>query len=123
MCKISGQKYDHRFHQRSLRFIGYVTNLNKQGLSAELWSTSHCDNAREYNATCPGLSEIEKQAELSIEHKLLGRLTRCVGLKIYVPRLMHGLLEGDLNRCLQFYEAILNDKQEGDSSLHKSVVV
>ena len=42
-----------------------------------------------------------------------------VGLKIYRPRLLHGLLEDDSDRHLQFCEVVLNDKRQGSGIIDK----
>jgi hypothetical protein len=35
-----------------------------------------------------------------------------LGSKMYRPRLLHGLLEDDLDRCLQFCKVLLNEKRQ-----------
>jgi len=44
---------------------------------------------------------------------------RHLGLKMYQPRLLHGLLEDDLDRCLQFWEEVLNDERQGNGITDK----
>ena len=62
-------------------------------------------------------------SELGIERRSLGRLMDRVGLKMYTPRLMHGLLEDDSDHRLQFCENILSEELEGDSILNKNCMV
>ena len=44
-----------------------------------------------------------------------------VELKMYTPRLIHGLLEDNSNRSLQFSENILSKELEGNGILNKIV--
>jgi len=57
--------------------------------------------------------------ELGISCRSLSRLMQRVGLKIYRPRLLHGLLEDDPDRHLQFCEVVLNDKRQGSGIIDK----
>ena len=40
-------------------------------------------------------------------------------LKMYVPKLYHGLLEDDPDRCLQFCEVVLNTDRQGNGIIDK----
>jgi len=42
-----------------------------------------------------------------------------LGLKMYRPRLLHGLLQDDPDRRLQFCEVIVNDKRHGSGIVDK----
>jgi len=42
---------------------------------------------------------------------------QCLGLKMYRPRLLHGLLEDDPDRRLHFCEVVLNDESKAIASL------
>jgi len=42
-----------------------------------------------------------------------------LGLKIYQSRLLHGLLEDDLDHHLQFCKVVLNDKRQGNGIVDK----
>jgi hypothetical protein len=47
--------------------------------------------------------------ELDISHRSLRHLMQRLGLKIYGPKLLHGLLEDDPELRLQFCEVVLNE--------------
>ena len=66
-------------------------------------------------------SKHKASSELGIERRSLGRLMNRVGLKMYTPRLIHGLLEDDSDRRLQVCENILSEELEGDGILNKIV--
>jgi hypothetical protein len=42
-----------------------------------------------------------------------------LGLNIYRPKLLHGLLEDDPDRRLQFCEVLLNEERQGDGITRK----
>jgi hypothetical protein len=52
----------------------------------------------------PQKSSQRASIELGIARRSLSRLMQCLGLKIYRPRLLHGLLQDDPDRRLQFCE-------------------
>jgi hypothetical protein len=49
---------------------------------------------------------------LGISRRSLSHLMQCLGLKMYQPKLLHGLLEDDLDCRLQLCEVVLNDKRQ-----------
>jgi len=57
--------------------------------------------------------------ELGIFHRSLSRLMQRLGLIMYRPRLLHGLLEDGLDRRLQFCEVVLNDERQGNGIVNK----
>ena len=69
----------------------------------------------------PQKSKYRASSELGIERRSLGRLMNRAGLKMYTPRLIHGLLEDDSDRRLQFSENILSEELEGSGILNKIV--
>ena len=44
-------------------------------------------------------------------------------LKMYAPRLIHGLLEDDSDRCLQFSKNILSSELEGEGFSKQNCMV
>jgi len=60
----------------------------------------------------PQKSKQRASIELGISRRSLRRLMQRLGLKIYRPRLLHGLLEDDPDRRLQFCEVVLNDERQ-----------
>jgi hypothetical protein len=58
--------------------------------------------------------------ELSLPRTSLRRLMRKLNLKPYLPRLLHGLLEDDPDRRLQFYEIMRNQSSENETYLIRS---
>jgi hypothetical protein len=62
----------------------------------------------------PQKSKQRASIELGISHRSLSHLMQCLGLKMYQPRLLHGLLQDDPDHCLQFCEVVLNDKRQGN---------
>jgi len=57
--------------------------------------------------------------ELGISFRSLSRLMQCLGLKMYRPRLLHGLLDDDPDHHVQFCEVILNDERQGSGIVDK----
>lgn len=57
--------------------------------------------------------------ELGISQRSLSHLMQYLGLKMYWPRLLHGLLEDGLDRHLQFCEVILNNERQGNGIADK----
>jgi hypothetical protein len=57
--------------------------------------------------------------ELGISRSSLSRLMQPLVLKMYLPRLLHGLLEDDPDRRLQFCEVVLNDERQGNCIVDK----
>lgn len=67
----------------------------------------------------PGTSKHRASLELAISRSSLRRIMEGLKLKMYKPRLMHGLLEDDPDRRLQFCEIILNEETQGNGILEK----
>ena len=57
--------------------------------------------------------------ELGISCRSLSHLMERLGLKMYRPRLLHGLLEDDPDCRLQFREVVLNDERQGNGIVDK----
>jgi len=49
-----------------------------------------------------------------MSHRSLSHLTQCLDIKMYWPRLLHGLLEDDQDCHLQFCKGVLNDERQGN---------
>ena len=69
----------------------------------------------------PNQSQTRSSIELDISRRSLSRIMKKIGLKVYHPRLTHGLLEDDPDRRLQFCEVVANEEREGDGILAKTV--
>lgn len=72
--------------------------------------------------SCSGIIVWERKSasnELYISCRFLGHLMQTFSLKMYWPRLIHGLLEYDPDCCLQFCEALLTEKRWGDGTTWK----
>ena len=67
----------------------------------------------------PQKSKQRASIELGISRTSLSRLMQRLGLKMYRPRLLHGLLEDDPDRCLQFCEMVLNEGRQGNGITDK----
>jgi len=67
----------------------------------------------------PQKSKQRASIELGISHRSLIHLMQRLGLKMYRPRLLHGLLEDDPHRRLQFCEVVLNDERQGNGIVDK----
>ena len=57
--------------------------------------------------------------ELGISRRSSSCQMQRLGLKMYRPRWLHGLLQDDPDRCLQFCEVVLNDKRQGNGIVDK----
>lgn len=62
----------------------------------------------------PEISKQRASLELNISRRSLTRIMADLGLKMYRPRLFHGLLEDDPDRRLQFCETILDEERHGN---------
>ena len=67
----------------------------------------------------PQKSKQRASIELGIPRRSLSRLMQRLCLKMYRPRLLHGLLEDDPVRRLQFCEVVLNDERQGNGIVDK----
>jgi len=67
----------------------------------------------------PQKSKQRASIELGISRTSLSHLMQCLGLKIYRTRLLHWLLEDDLDHRLQFCEVVLNDERQGSGITDK----
>jgi hypothetical protein len=67
----------------------------------------------------PQKSKQRASIELGISRRFLSRLMQRLGLKMYRPRLLHGLLEDEPDRRLQFWEVVLNDERQGNDIVDK----
>ena len=69
----------------------------------------------------PDTSKRKASLEMDVSRRSLTRMMKSVGLNLYRPRLIHGLLEDDPDRRLQFSENILNEEREGEGIIRKIV--
>lgn len=60
----------------------------------------------------PKKSHARAVIELEILRQSLYKLKRYLSFKLYSPRLVHGLLEDNPDRCIQFREVVLNREKE-----------
>jgi len=67
----------------------------------------------------PQKSKQRASIELGISHGSLSRLMQRLGLKMYRPRLLLGLLEDDPDRRLQFCEVIQNEERQSNGIIDK----
>jgi len=67
----------------------------------------------------PQKSKQRASIELDISHRSLSHLMQRLGLKIYQPSLLHGLLEDDLDRCSHFCEVVLNEERQDNGIIDK----
>jgi hypothetical protein len=67
----------------------------------------------------PQKSKQRASIELGISRRSLSRLMQRLGLKIYRPRLLHGLVEDDPDHSLQFCEVVLNEERQGNGIIIK----
>jgi len=67
----------------------------------------------------PQKSKQRASIELGISCQSLSRLIQHLSLKMYRPRLLHGLLEDDPECRLQFCKVVLNDKRQGNGIIDK----
>jgi len=67
----------------------------------------------------PQKSKQRASIELGISRRSLSHLMQCLGLKMYGPSLLHGLLDDNLDRCLEFCEVILNEERQGSGIIDK----
>lgn len=59
--------------------------------------------------------------ELDLSRRSVQRMLHEQNYKVYIPRLLHGLLEDDPDRCLQFCELMLN-RHKHDPNLFNKIV-
>lgn len=59
----------------------------------------------------PKKSHLRVLIELEILRRFLQRLQCCLDFILYCPRVIHGLLEEDLDWCIQFCEIVLNNRE------------
>jgi hypothetical protein len=57
--------------------------------------------------------------ELGISLRSLSHLMQRLGLKMYRPSLLHGLVDDDPDRRLQFCEVVLNEERQGNGIIDK----
>ena len=110
----------YRIHEKFER-TGSIHNSPQSGRSVTVTTPENAMQVALAFTQNPQKSKNRASSELGIERRSLGRLMHRVGLKMYVPQLIHGLLEDDSDRRLQFCEATLNEEREGDSILRKIV--
>jgi hypothetical protein len=60
----------------------------------------------------------KQRASIELDRSLIHLMQR-LGLKMYRPSLLHGLLEDDLDRRLHFCEVVLNEERQGNGIIDK----
>jgi len=69
----------------------------------------------------PQKSKQRASIELGISRRSSSRLVQRLGLKMYWPRLLRGLLEDDPDHSLQFCEVVLNEERHGNGITDKII--
>ena len=100
---------------------GSIHNAPKSGRPITVTTQENELEVAQAFTQSPQKSKHRASSELGIERRSLGRLMNRAGLKMYTPRLIHGLLEDDSDRHLQFSENILSEEIEGSGILNKIV--
>ena len=88
---------------------GTILNAPKTGRPKTVCTEYNKQIVAEAFAHSPKKSTRRVSTELDISQTSLRRIRKSIGLKPYKPRLIHGTLEDDSDRQLQFSEVILNE--------------
>ena len=91
---------------------GSIVNAPKAGRPKTVCTEDHKQLVAESFVQSPKKSTRRASLELSISRSSIIRILKSIGLKAYRPRLIHGLLEDDPDRRLQFSEMMLNEIDE-----------
>lgn len=100
---------------------GSICNASKAGRPVTITTPENEMTVAQTYVQSPKKSKKRASIELGIERRSLGRLMKRLRLKMYIPRLTHGLLEDDPDRRLQFCEIMLNEELHGTGIISKIV--
>ena len=96
-----------------------ICNAPKRGRPVSVTTQENEMLVSQAFAKSPQKSKQRASIELGISHRSSSRLMECLVLKMYWPRLLHGLLEDDPDRCLQICEVVLNEERQGNGITDK----
>lgn len=91
---------------------GSILNAQKTGRPKTVCTEDNKQLVAEAFVHSPKKSTRRASAELDISQTSIIRILKSIGLKAYRPKLIHGLLEDDPDRRLQFSEIMLNEIEE-----------
>ena len=113
------ETFGHSSPQKTKPFTAFVTNsmplaqsLMLQKLVDPKLSVQRIISNLLIFVQSPKKSTRRASLKLSISQTSIRRILKSIGLKPYRPRLIHGLLEDDPDRRLQFSEIMLNELEE-----------
>lgn len=91
---------------------GSVLDAPRSGRPISVSTQENIDSVGQFFVEQPQTSAVSASRQLDIPRTSLRRLIRTAGLKCYHPRLVHGLIEDDGDRRLQFCELFKNQLNE-----------
>ncbi|XP_037020829.2 uncharacterized protein LOC119063554 isoform X1 [Artibeus jamaicensis] len=100
---------------------GSICNAPKSGRPVSITTQENEMLVSQAFTESPKKSKQRASVELGISCRSLSRIMQRLGLKMYRPRLLHGLLEDDPDRRLQFCEVVLNEERQGNSIIDKII--
>jgi len=124
----NGLKNVIHLHQEDKQFTEYAINLMTMGpavmlhKSGRLVSVTTQENemlVSQVFTKGPQKSKQRASIALGNSRTSLSPLMQRLGLKIYQPRLLHGLLGDDPECRLQFCKVVLNDERQGNGITDK----
>lgn len=98
---------------------GSIMDAPRSGRPVKVCTQENLQNVAEAYAHSPKKSTRRASSELSISRTSLQRMMSSLGLKPYRPRLIHGLLEDDPDRRLEFCDIFLNEINENPEILDR----
>lgn len=98
---------------------GSICNAPKSGRPVSITTQENEILVSQAFTESPKKSKQRASVELGISCRSLSRIMQRLGLKMYRPRLLHGLLEDDPDRRLQFCEVVLNEERQGNGIINK----
>ena len=87
---------------------GSVSNAPRSGIPVTINTTENQELVAQLFAENPQTSAVSASRQLDIHRRSLQRIMGSFGLKVYIPQLVHGLVEDDGDRCSQFCELFRN---------------
>ena len=88
--------------------IGSVSDAPRSGRPATINTTENQELVAQLFVENPQTSAVSASRELDIDRRSLRRIMGSIGLKVYIPQLVHGLVEDDGDRRSQFCELFCN---------------
>jgi hypothetical protein len=104
---------------RNIDVTGSISNASKSGRPVSATTQENEMLVSQAFTKSPPKSKQRASMELGIFRRPLSCLMQSLGLKMYRPRLLHGLLEDGPERRLQFCEVFLNDRRQGNGFVDK----